>query len=56
MSRDKPFKFKIGEGKVIQGWEKGLLGMRKGGKRLLAIPAALAYGATGGGDRIPPNR
>lgn len=53
--KDKPFKFKVGEGKVIRGWEQGMLGLKKGGKRLLAVPASFGYGATGAGDRIPPN-
>jgi len=50
-----PIRFAIGEGKVIQGWDVGLLGMRKGGKRHLVIPAALAYGAQSPSPLIPPN-
>eukprot|EP01047_Picozoa_sp_COSAG01_P040752 COSAG01_NODE_3450_length_6083_cov_3.770555_1_plen_877_part_00 len=42
--RDKPFAFKVGKGKVIQGWEVGVQGMRKGGRRIVVIPPHLAYG------------
>lgn len=49
------FSFKIGGGEVIQGWEKGLLGMKVGGKRRLLIPAKLAYGEEGSQPEIPPN-
>lgn len=49
-----PFVFTIGAGKVIQGWERGLLGMREGGRRLLAVPPALGYGAQANGV-IPAN-
>jgi peptidylprolyl isomerase len=51
----KPFSFNIGRGEVIQGWDKGLEGMRVGGKRKLVIPAKLGYGSSGAGGSIPPN-
>jgi len=47
--------FKLGDGKVIPGWEQGLEGLRVGGKRTLKIPPNLAYGARGAGDLIPAN-
>ena len=53
--RGKPVTFKIGTDKVIQSWNDGVPGMRPGGKRLLYIPARLAYGDAGAGEMIPPN-
>ena len=49
------FEFTLGAGDVIQGWDQGLEGARIGEVRRLLIPADLAYGASGAGDRIPPN-
>ena len=48
------FEFVIGSGRVIKGWDLGLIGMREGGKRTLHIPAELAYGEREK-SRIPPN-
>ncbi len=52
--RGQPFSFTLGEGRVIQGWEKGFAGMREGGKRKLTIPASLGYGSKDYGQ-IPAN-
>lgn len=54
-ARKSPLSFIIGEGKVIRGWERGLLGMRVGGKRRLTIPGYLAYGRAGSPPTIPPD-
>ncbi len=52
--RGTPFEFTVGEGKVIEGWEKGLIGMKVGGQRILVIPSEMAYGNRQVGP-IPPN-
>ncbi len=51
----RPFQFVIGSGRVIKGWDRGLIGMREGGKRTLHVPAALAYGERQVGKFISPN-
>ena len=56
-SRDRPgnFTFPLGAGRVIKGWDQGVLGMKVGGQRTLIIPSSMGYGTRGAGNIIPPN-
>ncbi len=47
--KGQPFVFTVGEGKVIQGWDDGIIGMKVGGQRILVVPSSLAYGKDGYG-------
>lgn len=53
-NRGAPLDFRLGVGQVIQGWDKGIVGMKVGGRRKLTIPANLAYGDRGAGGAIKP--
>ena len=50
-----PFQFVLGAGQVISGWDQGVQGMKVGGRRMLTIPSAMAYGARGAGGVIAPH-
>ena len=55
LERGRPFQFVFGTGRVIKGWDQGLIGMKEGGKRHLFVPSHLAYGERQIGNMIPPH-
>lgn len=55
LDRNQPLEFTLGAAQVIAGWDRGVVGMKVGGKRKLTIPPFLAYGDAGAGNLIPPS-
>ena len=54
-TRHEPFTFTLGKGEVVPGLEKGVVGMKVGGRRELIVPASLGFGANGSPPTVPPN-
>jgi peptidylprolyl isomerase len=54
-NRGDTFKFGLGKGQVIQGWDQGVAGMKVGGRRRITIPPHLGYGKRGAGGVIAPD-
>jgi peptidylprolyl isomerase len=55
LDRGQPFKFKLGAGRVIKGWDEGIAKLRVGEQATLIIPPPLGYGERGAGGVIPPD-
>ena len=55
LARNEPFKFPVGAGHVIKGWDEGLQNLRVGDHATLIIPPEIGYGAAGAGGVIPPD-
>jgi FKBP-type peptidyl-prolyl cis-trans isomerase len=55
LDRNEPFEFTLGQGQVIKGWDEGVVGMKKSGKRRLTIPSDMGYGKVGSPPKIPPD-
>jgi FKBP-type peptidyl-prolyl cis-trans isomerase FkpA len=53
-NQGQPFRFPLGAGQVIKGWDQGVVGMKVGESRRLVIPPGMAYGDSGAGGVIPP--
>jgi peptidylprolyl isomerase len=55
VDRQDPMTFRVGYGQMIRGFDKGIMGMKEGGKRRITIPPSLGYGSRPQGDKIPAN-
>jgi FKBP-type peptidyl-prolyl cis-trans isomerase len=55
VDRNEPFEFVLGQGQVIEGWDRGLAQMQVGEKARLTVPSEMGYGAQGYPGVIPPN-
>ena len=53
--RKSPFTFQVGQGRVIKGWDEGVMEMKPDSKHTLIIPSELGYGSRGAGNTIPPD-